>query len=453
MVVERRTEIAASASALFDWHARPGAFERLTPPWERVRLQAPHPGIAPGSRVVLDIGLGPIHQRWVARHESVLPGREFVDVQEEGPFTRWRHTHRFDALGPDRAALTDRIECELPGGPLGELGEPLVRRRLRRVLAYRHAVTAADLDLHARTATAPRLTVAITGASGLIGGTVRAMLTTGGHRVIPLVRRPAAPGEISWDPGRGQLDPGALAGIDAVIHLAGENIAGGRWTEAQRGRILSSRIDGTGLIARAMAAASPRPRILLSASAVGFYGDRGDRELDETAAPGTGFLSEVTRAWEHAAQPAQDAGIRTVFPRMGVVLSPAGGALARLLPLFQLGLGGPVGAGRQYLSWISADDCASALIAMLASDASGPVNLVAGAVTSSAFAEALGGVLHRPACLPVPAPALRLVFGQMAEETLLASTRCVPRRLVESGYSFRHPDLVTAFRHLLGRDH
>lgn len=452
MIVERRTEIPATAAALFDWHARPGAFERLSPPWERVRLVSPHPGIAPDSRVTLDIAIGPLHQRWVARHESVEPGRGFVDIQEEGPFARWRHTHRFEALDRGRAALTDRIECELPGGPLGELGEPLVRRTLRRMLAYRHAVTAADLALHARTARLPRLTVAITGASGLVGRTVSAMLTTGGHRVIPLVRRPARPGEISWDPTRGELDSTALADIDAVIHLAGESIAAGWWTDARRARILSSRVDGTTTIARAMAAASPRPRVLLSASAVGYYGDRGDAELDESAGAGTGFLADVTQAWERAAGPARDAGVRTVFPRLGVVLSPAGGALARLLPIFRLGFGGPVGTGRQYMSWISADDCAGALVTLLTTDVEGPVNLVARADTNRDFTRALGAVLRRPAVLPVPAAALHCIFGQMADETLLAGSRCVPRRLLDLGYEFRHPDLGTALRHVLGRN-
>ncbi len=452
MIVERRTEIPTTTAALFDWHSRPGAFERLTPPWERVRLTSPHPGITPGSRVTLDIAVGPVHQRWVARHESVDPGRGFVDVQEEGPFVRWRHTHRFEALDSGRAALTDRIECELPGGPLAELGEPMVRRKLRRMLAYRHAVTAADLALHARTAGLPRLTVAITGASGLVGRTVMAMLTTGGHRVIPLVRRPASPGEIRWDPARGELDPSALAGIDAVIHLAGESIAASRWTDARRVRILSSRVDGTTTIARAMAAASPHPRVLLSASAVGYYGDRGDAELDETAGPGTGFLAEVTRAWEEAAGPARDAGIRTVFPRLGVVLSPAGGALAKLLPIFRLGLGGPVGTGRQYMSWISVDDCAAALVMLLTANVEGPVNLTAGADTNRDFAATLGSVLHRPAVLSVPAQALHCIFGQMADETLLAGARCLPRRLLGLGYEFRHPDLATALRHVVGRN-
>ena len=450
MIVERRTEMAASAARLFDWHARPGAFERLSPPWERVRLLQPHPGLVPGSRVELALRIGPLQQRWIARHESVSPGHGFVDVQEDGPFARWRHTHVFDSLGPDHSALTDRIECELPGGPLGELAEPTVRRKLRRLLAYRHAVTAADLALHGRTAGLPRLTVAITGASGLIGRTVAAMLSTGGHRVVRLVRRAAGPGEISWDPGRGILDPAALAGIDAVIHLAGENIAGGRWTTDRRARIRASRIDGTGTVARAMAAASPRPRVLLSTSAVGVYGDRGDLELDETAVPGSGFLPEVTLAWEQAAAPARDAGIRVVHPRMGVVLSPAGGALAKLLPLFRLGLGGPVGSGWQYLSWISVDDCAAALVTLLTAETAGPVNLVAGAATNRDFTAALGGVLARPTFLPLPAAALRLVFGQMAEETLLASTRCTPRRLLDLPYPFRHPDLTSAFRHVLG---
>jgi uncharacterized protein len=451
MIVEHRSHLPVTPEAAYAWHARPGAFERLAPPWERVRLREPHPGLAEGARVTLDVGLGPLRRTWVARHEAVRPGRGFVDVQEEGPFARWRHHHLFEPAGGG-CELVDRVELELPGGPAGELLEPFVRRRLVRTLRYRHRVVAGDLALHARYA-GPRLRVAISGASGLIGSALAAVLTTGGHEVLRLVRRAAGPGEARWDPAGGTLDPEALAGCDAVIHLAGASIAGRRWSDAQMRRIRESRTGGTALLAGAAARASRRPRVLVSASAVGLYGDRGDDVLSEASAPGEGFLPEVGLAWEAAAGPARAAGIRTVHPRFGLVLSPAGGLLDRVLLPFRLGVGGPIGDGRHWMSWIGIDDVAGAVLHALATeDLEGPVNVVAPEpVRNAEFGRVLGRVLRRPAVLPVPALALRLAFGRLADEALLASTRVIPEALEASGYAFRHRDLEAALRHLLGR--
>ncbi|MGE0443181.1 MAG: TIGR01777 family oxidoreductase [Gemmatimonadales bacterium] len=455
MVAELRSELPVSAAEAFAWHARPGAFERLVPPWEHVALVAPHPGLAEGARMEFDVRVGLVPVRWVARHEQVTAPAGFVDVQERGPFARWRHTHRFEDLGPGRCALIDRIDADLPGGPLGELGDPFLRRRLRRTLRYRHAVTAGDLALHAAAADRPRLRVALSGASGLIGTTLRAMLTTGGHTVIPMVRRSAGPGEIAWDPRSGRLDPADLADIDAVVHLAAESIADGRWTEARRARIRESRVAGTGTIARALTAAPRRPRVLVSASAIGIYGDRGDEVLTEESVPSdAGFLPDVARGWEQATEPAEAAGVRVVRARFGVILSPAGGALAKMRLPFALGGGAPLGAGTQWMSWISIDDAAGAVMHLLQDTAAGPVNVVAPApVTNRDFTTALGRALHRPTVLPaIPAPLLRFALGDLADEALLASTRVRPARLEATGYRFRHPALADALRHVLGSD-
>ncbi len=452
MIVERRTTVEAPADDVFRWHARPGAFERLVPPWESVRLRAPHPGLVDGSRALLSVAVGPITTHWVARHEQVEPGRGFVDVQEAGPFARWRHEHRFEPLDAERSTMVDRVDFELPGGPLGELAEPFVRKKLRHTLRYRHDVTAADLALHRRFRHQPRLTVAITGASGLVGRALTALLTTGGHRVVPVVRRPAAAGEISWDPAVGRLEPASLEGIDAVVHLAGESIADGRWTGPRKGRIRSSRITGTTTLARAMAAASPRPRILISASAIGWYGNRGDEVLDEGAPAGTGFLAEVGQEWEASTDAASQAGVRVVHARFGIILSPAGGALGKMLWPFSAGVGAKLGNGRQWTSWISLDDCIGALVHLLGSDIAGPVNIVAPEpVTNGEYTRTLGRVLHRPTWFGIPAPVLRLLFGKLADEGLLASTRVAPSRLVETGYHFRHATLTGALEHVLGR--
>jgi uncharacterized protein len=423
------------------------------PPWEDVRLRTAPRGLEPDSEIELEIRSGWRTTTWVARHTDIRPGRGFTDIQVRGPFDSWRHRHDFDPIDETSSIVADRIQAELPLGPLGELAEPWVRRRIRRALRYRHDATIADLELHATWGDRPRRTIALSGASGFIGRTVRAMLTTGGHRVIALVRRLPGADEIGWDPAAGRLDPASLSGIDAVIHLAGESIGDHRWTPERRRRILESRVRGTTTIVDAMIAAPAGPRTLVSASAIGGYGDRGDELLTEESPAGTGFLAEVVTAWEAAAARACSAGIRAAHTRFGIVLSPSGGALARMLPPFRLGLGGPLGPGNQWMSWISLDDTAGALIHSLFTESlAGPINLVAPEpVTNAGFARTLGSVLDRPAILPVPAFVLRLAVGGLADEGLLASARVAPVKLAESGYRFRHPTLESALRHLLGR--
>jgi hypothetical protein len=259
--------------------------------------------------------------------------------------------------------------------------------------------------------------------------------------------------EIEWDPAAGTIDRAALAGIDAVVHLAGENIAAHRWTEKQKEKIRASRVDGTRLLAETLVAMNPRPRVWVCASAIGFYGDRGDEQLDEASRPGEGFLPDVCEQWEGATRPAADAGIRVVNVRSGVVLSPAGGALKMMLPPFRLGVGGRLGSGRQYMSWIGLDDAIGAIqYALLTDSLHGPVNLVSPQpVTNYEFTKTLGRVLGRPTIFPVPAPLARLAFGEMADALLLASARVHPAKLLTSGYKFRHGELESALRHLLGK--
>jgi len=436
------------------WHARPGALERLTPPWLRVEVLE-RGALADGTRTVLRVRAGPVPVRWVAEHRDVVEGRQFVDRQVEGPFEAWIHTHQFTPRGTDACEVTDRVEYSVPAGAAGGLlDRRWIRRQAERTLGYRHTILRDDLDAHARAALAP-LHVALTGASGLIGSALVPFLTTGGHRVTRLVRRPPGRGELRWDPAAGALDPAGLEGLDAVVHLAGENVGAGRWTAARRRRIRSSRIEGTALLARTLARLARRPRALAAVSGVGIYGDRGAEPLPDGSAPGptNDFLAEVTQAWERAAEPARDAGIRVAQPRLGAVLSPRDGALAKLLPLFRVGAGGRIGNGRQWLSWLAVDDAVGIIHHALAADAlAGPFNAVApDAVTNAAFTATLGRVLGRPALLPVPSLAVRAVFGEMAEATILASQRAVPTRLIASGYRFRHPRLEGALRFLLGR--
>jgi len=275
-----------------------------------------------------------------------------------------------------------------------------------------------------------------------------------GHTVRPLARAGAAPlpaEAIAWDPERGTLDPDDLAEIDAVIHLAGEPIAQ-RWTRERKRRIRESRVRGTEAIARAIAASRKAGIVLLSGSAIGIYGDRGDEVLDERSGTGQDFLAGVATEWERATDPARDAGARVVLLRTGLVLAEDGGALAKMLPAFRLGAGGPLGSGRQWMSWIAREDFGRAVLFLLgAAEAAGPFNLVAPhPARNSEFARALGAVVHRPALVPVPAVALRLVFGEMADRTLLASQRVLPRRLGELGFQFRCPLLADALALELG---
>lgn len=296
--------------------------------------------------------------------------------------------------------------------------------------------------------------ILVTGATGLIGTELTAHFTTAGHDVFRLTRsRPRDANDIPWDPAAGSIPKARLEGLDAVVHLAGENIAGARWTSEVKERLRNSRIQGTRLLAETLTELQSPPKTLICASAIGYYGNRGTEVLTETSPSGTGFLPDLCRDWEAAAAPARQKGIRVVSLRIGVVLSPKGGALAKMLPPFKLGLGGIVGDGRQYWSWVAIDDVVGMIdFCMTHPEISGPVNAVSpNPCTNHDFTKTLGGVLHRPTIVPMPAFAARLALGAMADDLLLGSNRIVPERLQQSGYAFRCPTLDGALRHLLGR--
>ena len=294
--------------------------------------------------------------------------------------------------------------------------------------------------------------IAITGSRGLIGSAIAADLAAAGHTIVRMVRAAPRESEVRWDPAA-PCDLSALEGIDAVIHLAGENVGAGHWTAARREAIRASRVEGTRNLAAGLARLRAPPRVLLAASAIGWYGDRGDAPVDESAPAGASFFGRLVAEWEAELAPARAAGIRAVAMRFGVVLARDGGALAKMLTPFRLGLGGPLGSGRQVMSWIALDDVVAAVRFLLAADGvDGPVNLTApGAVTNREFAATLGRVLRRPAILPAPAFALRLLLGRdMADELLLGGARVVPARLLAAGFRFGHPDLEPALRRILG---
>lgn len=449
------TRIERPAAEVFAWHERPGALARLCPPWERVELVKAAGGVRDGATVTVRNKLGPFWTEWRVEHRDYVAGRQFRDVQVAGPFARWEHWHRIEPAGPGACRLTDEISYRLPGGSLGRVvAGSFVQRKLAAMFAWRQERTKADLELASRYGAVQPQRILVAGASGMVGKALVPLLETQGHQVVRLVRRrPASEGGVFWNPAAGELDVSALGVVDAVVNLSGENVGAGRWTKGRRDRIVRSRIDTTRTLVEAMTKFPRKPAVFVNASAVGFYGERGDDELTERSAIGSGFLPEVCLGWETHAEEAARAGIRTALLRFGVVLSPTGGALAKLLPVFWAGLGGRVGTGQQWMSWVGLDDAVGAIYhALVTERCVGPVNVVAPeAVTNAVFSATLGRVLGRPAMLPVPAGALRLIFGEMADATLLASTRAVPARLQESGYVFRQATLDGALRSCLGK--
>jgi uncharacterized protein (TIGR01777 family) len=455
-----RSPMPASAEALYEWHARPGAFRRLQPPWERVQIAGTEGEFGTdGQRLEFQTQLlGPIKGTWVAEMYDFRPGMQFRDRQLKGPFASWDHTHSFLRDGPDRSFLDERIEYRAPGGLLGRLlTQRMVRKRLEAMFRYRHALTASDLRRHAKRP-AP-LKVVVTGSRGLVGSDLVPFLLGGGHSVTRLVSGEFdAPKDgttwVRWHP-KGALDLDVIAGHDAVIHLAGDGIADGRWNAAKKARFVESRTIPTRHLADAIAALPDhqRPKVFASASAVGVYGDRGDDVLPEDAPAGTGFLADVCTAWEAAADPARRAGVRVVHPRIGVVLTPKGGALGKQLLPFKMCTGAVLGSGKQWLPWITLNDLVGVLHECVVNESlSGPVNACApNPVTNRAFTKTLGRVLRRPAFFWLPRPVMRVMFGEVADAVLLASLRVLPSKLTAAGFAFDHPELEPALRFVLGR--
>jgi uncharacterized protein len=430
--------VPAPQADVFAWHERPGAIARLTPPWQHVRV-AKEADDFRGGRAVLRLPGG---LTWTAVHESYHPPHGFVDRLISLPIP-WRHTHRFEPAGEGATRVTDVVETPVPA------------RALRPMFAFRHRQLAEDLATQHRMAElAPRpLTVAMTGSSGLVGTTLASLLTTGGHRVVRLVRRlPNGPDERAWDPSR--PDPAILEGTDALVHLAGASIAV-RFTRAHKRAVHESRVVPTENLARCLRYTCNGPSVFVSASAIGFYGpDCGEIMLDESSSRGAGFLADVVADWEEAAGAAEGTGARVVCVRTGIVQSARGGVLALLRPVFEAGLGGRVGSGEQWVSWVDVDDLADVYYRAVVDEAlTGP--LVAAApnpVTNREYSAMLARVLRRPAMLPVPTFAPGLLLGaEAAHELVLAGQRARPAHLMDLGHRFRRPQLEDCLRHQLGR--
>lgn len=453
---EKSSHIQVPVKELFNWHNREGVFERLTPPWEKVKVLERQGGNRDGGRMVLEVKQGPFRRRWVAVLGDYIEGTQFVDEQVQGPFTRWVHTHQMLPETGESSLLKDHIDYRPPLGPLGgALAGGYLERRLERVFAFRHERTRNDLERYHPYASQPPLRIVMSGASGLIGSALASFLSCAGNQVRFLVRR--APklesSEIFWDPLRGELDKNALESTDVVIHLAGENIGAGRWTDKRKAAIRESREKGTRFLAETLASLRHPPKVFLCSSAIGFYGDRKDETLSEESIPGAGFLAEVCRVWEEACEPARKAGIRVVNVRTGIVLALKGGALAQMLPPFLMGGGGIIGSGGQWMSWISLDDLLGVFHYLVHEEGlSGPVNAVApGVLTNRDFTKVLGRVLKRPTVFPLPGFVVKMVFGEMGQALLLEGQRVVPDKLTRSGFRFLYPELKEALRWELGK--
>jgi len=448
MKFEKRSRMPTAASDLFDWHGRPGAFSRLAPPWQSVQMLREDPGLGVGKRVELKLGtpLGP--RRWNARHVACEEGRGFTDTQESGPFKSWTHEHRFEAVSAQECDLVDSITFEMP---VGEIGHSYVLAQLEKSFAYRHWVTRRDLELKRSLPDFRCMRIAITGGSGFLGKQLSALLSAQGHEVYVVTRSRRGERDIFWDPVNGDLDRSALEGMDAIIHLAGENLTSGRWTKSRKERLWSSRVDTTRFLVASIRKLKNPPRVFLSGSGIGFYGSDPEFCFSESRRGGQGFLAELCEAWEAEALRAESADTRVCLLRTGVVLDPRGGALKQMLPAFKLGAGGPLGSGEQWFPWISLEDWIGAVNFLLfAEGARGPVNLVAAqCLRQREFARRLGRAVKRPAILPAPRFALNLLLGEMAEQALLSSIRAKPAVLEKVGYFFVDPSLESLLSRVL----
>lgn len=449
----RQIKIDAPADEVYQYHFRPGAFQRQAQPWMDMELLEQSGNVTEG-RMTISVGKGFFKQIWESEHKTNVSGRQFKYIQIKGPFNFWEHTHSIESDGDQISTLTDSITYRKPW----YISSSSVTKELDRLFKYRHTLTVNDMRIRQQFLQkgGKSLKILIAGSSGLIGTDLIPFLTTQNHSVKTLVRKKEAVKENSfyWNPDQEEINRDELEGFDVIINLAGDNIAGGRWTKAKKKAILESRIKSTRTLTRAIKNLKKPPELFLNASAIGFYGDRGDEWVTESSSSGDGFLADVCRQWEAAAKEAERPETRVVTLRTGVVLSPKGGALGKMLTPFKMGLGGVIGSGKQWVSWVAVEEMLSIIHHIISTkEIAGPINAVSpNPVTNGEFTKTLGKVLGRPSVFPLPAFLAKLLFGkEMAEETLLASVRVKPAVLEKTNYRFLFPDLEGALRHMLGK--
>lgn len=452
-VIEHETRVKAAISTVFEWHEREGALFRLSPPWENISLIRRDEGIQVGAKCDIRLKTGPVSMVWKAEHVGYEKNSFFKDRQNKGPFAKWEHSHYFTEADGE-TTIKDHVEYRLPLHPLstGVAGN-FVHTKLEKMFRYRENVCRNDIEFYKEYNPAPK-TIVVSGSSGVVGSALIPFLQTQGHKVIRLLRDKTklCIGDVCWNPNAGIIED-KFENADAVIHLTGEPIGEGKWTDEKKREIIDSRVRSTALLANTLAKMKNPPKTFICASAIGYYGAHGDEIITEDEKAGShDFIAKVCKKWEEAAKPALDKGIRVIFLRIGVVLTPAGGALQRMHLPFSMGLGPVFGNGKQYLSWVAMDDVLYSVGHLLEhEEIRGAVNLTSpNAVTSEQFSDTLADYMRKPRFINIPPYVIMKMYGQMGREVLLSGANVYPEKLIKSGFRFRYPDLMQAFGHLLG---
>ena len=454
MEYNHTTEVVTDVEETFAWHERKGAFRRLMPPWEEAEQVGESSSLENGTRLTFKIPLGPVWMKWIAEHSGYNPPHSFEDTMISGPFKKWHHVHSFVETDDGACRVEDRVQYTLPMGILGRIfGSGNIKRRLKRMFRAREIRLVKDTKRLKDFSHMKKKKILIAGSSGLIGRQLIAFFDTVGHDVWRLVRKEPGNNQIYWKPSEGEINPNDLEGFDAVIHLGGAGIGDKRWTKKRKQILEESRTKSTELLATTLSQLENKPEVFIVSSAIGFYGSRGDEELTETSALGEGFLPELCHAWEQSAQPAIDAGIRTIHCRTSLVLDATGGALKKMLLPAQLGAGGPIGWGKQWYSWMSMDDQVYGIHhVMMTKECEGVYNFSSPTpLRQKTFAKVLGKVLWRPSFMPVPTIGIWFLLGKMGVTLATDSAKVLPNRLLESGYEFEYPTLEPALRDALGK--
>ena len=435
--IQLRTRLDHPAQTVFKWHLFPSAFERLTPPWVQVQVLSREGGPNHiGSRLTLKVKIGPFWRRWVVQHTEFSEDNYFTDVQLDGPFKFWKHTHRVRSVN----AYTSEIEDEVQFLPPFSLFKGMIEKKIMKILEWRHERLKRDLDVQSKYAIPP-MRILVSGSTGFVGSHLIPFLETAGHHVSRLVRKLEEKEEntVYWDPEHPSLED--FEGFDAVIHLAGKSLASGLWTEKLKKEIFSSRCEYTKHLAQVLSKLKSPPQTFICASAIGIYGNRKGEELTENSSLGEGFLANVCKEWEKATDGLE--GIRCIHTRFGMILSQDGGLLKKMMIPFRMGLGAIIGSGTQVMSWIALDDVIYALYHVLHhKEVSGGVNFCAPVPeTNASFSRKLAQALNAPLFFRIGEKPLRFLAGEMAEEMLLASQSVKPEKLLNSGYEFLYSRL------------
>lgn len=465
-VFEKTCDFEFPVEGLFQYHANPGALSRLVPTWQHVDVEKRSDSLAVGSEVVLVMRMLGLPMRWLARHTQLEVSKSFTDVQVSGPFRSWQHEHLFSPLSATRSRLVDRIQFDSGLWGVSGLAHRSIASMLETAFEYRHQTTAADLAVKTFLESSGNrsrraLRIGVTGSTGMIGRRLVELIAVMGYQPVCIVRPasrvrrdqlPINAQVVSFDDKQGFSDTSIANGLDAVIHLGGKGIASARWSKSVKQELIDSRVKQTDALVRHLGALDKPPASLICASGVGFYGERGNDPLVEDDPAGDDFLASMALRWEDAAKGYERFG-RVAIGRLGVVLLPLDGALKKMLLPFSMGMGGPLGSGRQYWSWIDIDDAISAFLFLAIDErCSGPYNLVSPeAVTNREFSRTLAHVMRRPSLIPTPAFAMRIALGEMADALLLTSTRAIPSRLLQAGFPFRGSTLEGSLRRLLGK--